>query len=495
MEEARNDVVVATEEDEMTLVQKDNTVIDFKMVTFSLAGKDYAIDIMHVKEIAKAGRFTYVPNTLPFVLGVYNLRGEIIPILDLRLFFNIEIPERDDNKLENMLILSVDDQKFGVVVDKIDKVIGVQRSSIQPPHPLFGDINIKYIDGIIESHNNLYVLLDVTRIFATKEVEGEDRVAIAYARSQAMAKEKTAVTANASSDTSVQSKPTTAPVSASAPSQSLSTSASIAESEKKVEPVADNAKKYEEEEKINAGIQFIKENLAKFKNFFVTSVNETWVRRQFIEWTKLKGEDKNQLLNEAEANEFLKSFWSTSTEDWWSKEYADSLYNLLPDNSAKQLIVWNPGCGKGNETYSLACLLAKRYPEAKIRIYAQDVDLLKVSNAALMSVPDSLAADWYSPYLTKKANGEYTFSQDIKDSIMFEYHDCKNTNALPMVDIIFARDVLSLLDDKSQEAVVSDFLEKMKGNAVAIIGENEAMPSSFTFGENSVGALVAYTKD
>jgi len=109
------------------------TVIDFKMVTFSLADKDYSIDIMHVKEIAKAGHFTYVPNTLPFVLGVYNLRGEIIPILDLRLFFNIEVPPREGNKLENMLILSVDDQKFGVVVDKIDKVIGVQKSTIQPP--------------------------------------------------------------------------------------------------------------------------------------------------------------------------------------------------------------------------------------------------------------------------------------------------------------------------------------------------------------------------
>ena len=96
-------------------------------------------------EIAKAGKFTYVPNTLPFVLGVYNLRGEIIPILDLRIFFNIDVPERDENKLENLLILNIDDQKFGLVVDKIDKVVGVHKSSIQPPHPLFADINIKYI--------------------------------------------------------------------------------------------------------------------------------------------------------------------------------------------------------------------------------------------------------------------------------------------------------------------------------------------------------------
>src|SRR5574344_2442518 len=118
--------------------EKKNIVsADYKMVTFSLAGKDYAIDIMKVKEIVKAGRFTYVPNTMPFVLGVYNLRGDIIPIIDLRLFFNIEVPERTGNEIESMIIIGLGDQVFGIVVDGIDKVVGIQSSTIQPPHPLF----------------------------------------------------------------------------------------------------------------------------------------------------------------------------------------------------------------------------------------------------------------------------------------------------------------------------------------------------------------------
>ena len=98
--ESNNQVLTLERQNEQqSQIQKENTsLIDFKMVTFSLSGKDYSIDIMHIKEIAKAGRFTYVPNTLPFVLGVYNLRGEIIPILDLRLFFNIEVPERAFHK-------------------------------------------------------------------------------------------------------------------------------------------------------------------------------------------------------------------------------------------------------------------------------------------------------------------------------------------------------------------------------------------------------------
>jgi purine-binding chemotaxis protein CheW len=472
---AENETLVTTEIAAQLEEKKENAaIVDFKMVTFSLADKDYSIDIMHVKEIAKAGRFTYVPNTLPFVLGVYNLRGEIIPILDLRIFFNIEVPPRDENKLENMLILQVEDQKFGVVVDKIDKVIGVQKSTIQPPHPLFGDINIKYIDGVVESNNRLYVLLDITRIFSSKEAAEAPVPGTPFEKPQKIVKQpqQSAPVPKAQAAAIVQGEMVKSP-------------ADIAKS------ISGGNSDTEEESSVD--IKFISESLLTYKNFTVSSVNSSWVKHRYSEWSKET--KKNQLQNSEDADSFLKTFWSQFTGSWWSKEYADALFKILPDNAAKQIVVWNPGCGKGTETYSLACVLKKRYPDAKIRIYAQDIDLLSVSNAGLMSVPANLASDWYASYLTKKANGEYTFNQDIKDSIMFEYHDCKNTNALPMVDIIFARDILSLLDEKAQESVVADFIEKMKGNAIAIIGENEAMPDSFSFGENAVGTLVAYTKD
>ena len=471
-----NETLVATQLAQQLEEKKENAaLVDFKMVTFSLADKDYSIDIMHVKEIAKAGRFTFVPNTLPFVLGVYNLRGEIIPILDLRIFFNIEVPPRDENKLENMLILQVEDQKFGVVVDKIDKVIGVQKSSIQPPHPLFGDINIKYIDGVVESNNRLYVLLDITRIFSSKEVAEAPVPGVNFEKPQRIVKQP----------------PKAAPV--------PKAQAAVVAEGGMVKSPADIARGITggdasaEEDASSVDIKFISESLLTYKNFTVSSVNSTWIKHRYSEWSKET--KKNQLQTSDDADSFLKPFWSPFTNNWWSKEYADAVFKVLPDNAAKQIVVWNPGCGKGTETYSLACVLKKRYPDAKIRIFAQDIDLLNVSNAGLMSVPANLASDWYSPYLTKKANGEYTFSQEIKDSIMFEYHDCKHTNALPAVDIIFARDILSLLDEKAQESVVNDFIEKMKGNAVAIIGENEEMPDSFSFGENAVGTLVAYTKD
>ncbi|MBR5401094.1 MAG: chemotaxis protein CheW [Treponema sp.] len=460
--------VIRTAEDLNEALQEKKeaaSYVDFKMVTFSLADKDYAIDIMYVKEIAKAGRFTYVPNTLPFVLGVYNLRGEIIPILDLRLFFSIDVPKRDEKKLENLLILTLDDQTFGLVVDKIDKVVGVQKSTIQPPHPLFADINIKYISGVVENNSRLYVLLDILRIFGSKD-SGEAKEAAA----EQLAK-------NAQIDTRNKPDPRVAPAAKvqAAPAASAPAAA--------------------KEEPANLDIKFIAESLKSYKNFDMSRINEVWVKRRYTEWASERGANNTQLQSSDDADAYLSTFYSSFTGTWWSKEYADVIKSLLPENSAKQIVVWNPGCASGVETYCLACVLKSRYPDAKIRIYAQDVDLLGVSNASLLSVPANLEGTWLSPYLSKKANGENTFNQEIKDSIMFEYHDCKNTNVLPMLDVIFARDFLSFLDTNSQENILSEFFEKMKGNAIAIVGENEAIPTAYGFGETSKGAVTAYTKD
>lgn len=444
-------------------------VFDYRMVTFSLAGKDYAIDIMKVKEIFKAGRFTYVPNTLPFVLGVYNLRGEIIPIVDLRLFFNIDVGIRDSSKLEKMLIVSVGEQVFGVVVDDIDKIVGIQKSAIQPPHPLFGDINIKFIQGVVESNNRLYILLDIDRIFKSK-IDIKEREASV---SKDMMSRVTA-------SVKVQSK-LSAP-SGTAPLQPAKTQKEEVVPQKKSAAVDEN-------------YGFIVSSLATLRKFEVSSVNEDWVKERFADWTKTHEVDKIQFQDAEGANEFLNSFFSPYTGVWWKKDYADAIYKALPENSAKQIVVWNPGCGKGMESYSLACLLKKRYPEAKIRIYAHDTDLLSVSNAPLLSVPVEVATDWYAPYVTKKTNGDYVFIPDVRNSIMFEYHDCMNTNTLPNLDIVFTRDLISFMPKKAQEALIDDFAEKVKGNGIVILGQNETLENSNGWTGKSVGSIVVFGKN
>ena len=464
-----SNVDIAEKDDEQSQERKKQMNIDFKMVTFSLSGKDYAIDIMNVKEIAKAGHFTYVPNTLPFVVGVYNLRGEIIPILDMRLFFNIPIDTTRKVDLQNLLILRFEEQIFGIIVDKIDKVVGIQKSTIQPPHPLFGDINVKYISGVVEADKRLYILLDIGRIFLRHTSE-----------EQSKQKDVDVVTTN-NSATKEMSRNVTQPVNV--PKNKVVTSEVVVEEKKEVQKTFDNEYK------------FILESLKNYKKFVSSPINENWTKHRFDEWLKERGETNIQLKNSEDATTFLSSFWSTDTSVFWSEKYADAIYALLPDNAAKQIVVWNPGCAKGAETYSLACVLKKRYPDAKIRLYAQDVDLLNVSNAPSLKVSEDYANTWLSPYLSKTANGSLTFSQEIKDSIMFEYHDCQNSNALPMTDIIFARDLLSCLEVDVQNTVISDFDEKLKGNGILILGENESIAGVSNFMEVTVGSLTAYKKN
>ena len=438
-------------------------VIDFKMITFSLAGKDYAIDIMKVKEIAKAGRFTYVPNVMPFVIGVYNLRGDIIPIIDFRLFFNIPVAERNNNDLENLLIITVGEQTFGAVVDEIHSVVGIQKDSIQPPHPLFGDISIRYIYGVVESGKQLYILLDIDRIFTGK--------------------------LNLDSKNTLKANSVVRQVSL---AQNVSTVANVAPAA----PVKQVAKASAENkaDNLEKDYNFLVHDLQEFCQFYVGKVNEGWAKRRFDEWVKSQDGGSTQLQNKEKADEFLSSFWSRCSGAWWNRNLADNIYKLLPDNAAKQIVVWNIGCGKGQETYSLCCLLRKRYPDAKIRIYAHDKDLLNISNAPLLSIESSFANDWYAPYVTHKVNGEYTFTQEIKDSIMFEYHDCTNTNALPMCDIIFARDVVSLLPESAQTALVEEIQEKLKGNGIVILGENESLADRNVWEERMVDSLFVYNK-
>ena len=447
--------------------QKDRiSAVDFKMVTFSLAGKDYAIDIMKVKEIAKAGHFTYVPNTMPFVLGVHNLRGDIISIIDLRRFFNIEVPARSKDSLESMLVVNVEDQLFGVVVDVIDKVVGIQKSSIQPPHPLFGDINIKYIYGVVESHDRLYVLLDVDRIFGVRT----PTTTLA---------EKTQI-ADAEFVDEVPSQPM------------VSNAAPVAVAQPKVAPPA--PKEPEVFTAKDSDYSFIVDSLQKLKSFYVTPVNETWTKRRYEEWVGQRGHDNTQLVNIQDAEAFLAPFYSANTAAFWPKEYAENIYKALPENNAKQICVWNPGCGKGYEAYSLACILRKKYPDARIKVYAQDVDLLSISNAPLLMVPPEVANSWYAPFVVQSVSGTYSFKPEIKKMVLFEYHDCMHTNNMPVIDMIFSRDLISFLKPDVQATLLEDFDEKLKGNGKIILGENENLAYLSNWSETMVGSVVVYGK-
>jgi purine-binding chemotaxis protein CheW len=400
--------------------------VDFKMITFSLAGKDYGVDIMNVKEIAKADKFTYVPNAASFVRGVYNLRGDIIPIVDLRSFFHIPV-ERKEDGIENMLILRIEDRVYGTVVDKIDKVVGVSSENIQPPHPIFGDINIKYISGVVEKQGNLYIILDVVRIFSSQSEEEKSIQRVP----------------EVSGDTFYM--PPSAQETASAP-QNTGESA----------------------------LDFIRQSLPTIKRFHPSAINDQWLRDRFNEWGLGRSGPDLQLKDTASADEFLSNFHSPFTGAFWDDTYAGTVKAALPDLNSNNVQVWNIGCGKGYETFSFACILRSRYPDARIKIWANDNDIMAISQAPNMLFDLNEVPEYCRPFMVRGANG-YSFNQVIKDSILFEYHDIVNENPLPDLDIVLARDILSFLPVPAQEKLIVQFMEKLKSRNIVFLGRNEEL--------------------
>ncbi|WP_319561745.1 CheR family methyltransferase [Marispirochaeta sp.] len=421
--------------------------IDFKMVTFSLAGKEYGIDIMKVKEISKADRFTYVPNTAPYVRGVYNLRGDIISIIDLRVMFHLPASSKADGLMEDMIILRLENYFIGVIVDNIDKVVGITSSSIQPPHPLFGDINIKFIKGIVENEKKLYIILDVEKILGdAEEDDDESRV------------EVMGIPMASDPDESTQ------PV-----SSALSEGADL-------------------------GLDFLQDTLKTFSRFTVSSVNREWVRERYAEWKSRHGgsDEKAQLKSPEDAKGFLEDFFSPYTGRLWNKDYADALVALLPENRKGNLTAWNPGCGKGYETYSLAAALKARNPAAVIKIWANDSDLLSISTAPNLVFSDNEIPEYLDSFMQQTKNGKQ-FSDEIKKQILFEYHDVLHSNPFPEVDLILARDLISFMSKNDQNRLMNEFSDKLKPGGLLFLGANERIDDpDWELVEAS--GLVAYRK-
>jgi purine-binding chemotaxis protein CheW len=406
--------------------------IDFKMVTFSLAGKDYGIDIMGVKEIAKANRFTYVPNTAPFVRGVYNLRGEIISVIDLRTMFHLPAERKSDEALENLLILQIQEHVFGIIVDSIDKVIGVASENIQPPHPIFGDINVKYIRGVVENQGRLYIILDIAKVFAPRDERSPEE-----ARTDGR---RVVITGAASAES---------------PAHRVSASVRASGKGDSIE------------------LEFIKETLSTFKRFGSSPINEEWVKARFPAWKAERKKDI-QLRDAEDADLFLQGFYSPHTGEFWGEDYVKAMVAALPELPGKTVSAWNPGCGRGYESYSFAVALRIRYPEARIRVWANDADLLCISMAPNLALETNDLSAAYQPFIVG-GKGGYSFNAAIRDSVSFEYHDILNGNPVPEVDFILCRDMVSFMSPQEQSRVLEDFGDKLKNGGRVFMGANETL--------------------
>jgi purine-binding chemotaxis protein CheW len=148
---------------------------NLSFVTFKLNKELYGISIDSTREVIQLCEITGIPNAPLFVDGVINLRGEIIPIIDLHKRFNF--PKQDyseeEELLRSILIINVNELTIGIIIDKIHRVISIVEGDIQPPPSMIAGVGIEYIMGVVklnEEIDNLMILLNEKKLFSKEEL-------------------------------------------------------------------------------------------------------------------------------------------------------------------------------------------------------------------------------------------------------------------------------------------------------------------------------------
>ena len=149
-----------------------------KYLTFTLSGEDYGISILKIKEIIGILPITPVPQTPGYVKGVINLRGQVIPVIDLRLKF--EMKPIDYTERTCIIVVEITDQRgilqIGIVVDAVSEVLNIKAENIEDT-PAFGTkLNIDFILGMAKFENNIKILLDIDCVLTHEEPITLERV-------------------------------------------------------------------------------------------------------------------------------------------------------------------------------------------------------------------------------------------------------------------------------------------------------------------------------
>mgnify|MGYP006275599781 FL=1 len=146
---------------------------NLQLVTFELGGETYGIDIMQVEGIVQVQQIRPIPYAPEYVEGIFNLRGEIIPVINLHRRFRLKQMElsEEDKLLSGMVILAIDDMHLAVMIDKVSRVVRVNQDDIQPPPQMISGIGAEYIQGVVNNEDNYLIILDARRLFNMRELE------------------------------------------------------------------------------------------------------------------------------------------------------------------------------------------------------------------------------------------------------------------------------------------------------------------------------------
>ncbi len=148
----------------------------YQLVTFQLGDELYGVDIMDVKEIVRVQAVRPIPNAPYYVEGIINLRSEIIPIINLHKRFHIQkhasqVDDELDEDDGGFIILDIEGNKIGIIIDRIAHVVQVDKGDIKPPPQMLCGIGTEYIEGVVRQGEAYLIILNTRRLFSAKELQ------------------------------------------------------------------------------------------------------------------------------------------------------------------------------------------------------------------------------------------------------------------------------------------------------------------------------------
>lgn len=141
---------------------------ELQLVSFNIGTEEFGVDILKVQEINRMVEITRVPQAPHYVEGVINLRGKVIPIVDLRKRFNLELKEHDKNT--RIVVVDIGGNIMGMIVDSVSEVLRLPASTIEPPPEIVTGVNSEYIKGVAKLDDRLLIFLDLSKVIDMAEI-------------------------------------------------------------------------------------------------------------------------------------------------------------------------------------------------------------------------------------------------------------------------------------------------------------------------------------
>jgi len=139
------------------------------IIAFKLGEEEYGVDVSQIQEIVKVRDITRVPKAPYYIKGVMNLRGNVIPVIDLRKRFSL--PSKETTDQSRIIVFDIKGVKFGIVVDVVSEVMRLPKENIEPPPPIaMGGIESAYIRGVGKLQDKLIILLDLEKALGLEDV-------------------------------------------------------------------------------------------------------------------------------------------------------------------------------------------------------------------------------------------------------------------------------------------------------------------------------------